>query len=112
MTEQELQLFFKIIEEEKSKFKHKAVEFIAFTKSVFPVKAMGNVSLREAYMGKRFFDTCWLNAQSGSLQTQQIKTIENDIILGFYAGCYQQKTFEHIKIKPEIRLCTDCLKGN
>jgi len=112
MTEQEQPLFFKIIEEEKSKFNHKALEYIMFAKLVLPEKAISRVSRMNAIINKSLYEAVWHNTMPETLQTQQIKTIENDTNLGFFAGCYLQISLEHLKIKPEIRLCTDCLKGN
>lgn len=111
MTAQEHQQLFEIIEEEISKLNDKIVELKDFTEPVSPDNAIGRVSRMDAINNKSIFDASLRNTRQRLLQLQQIKTLKNDNSFGICTRCFQQIPFERLKIRPEIRLCADCLKG-
>ncbi len=111
MTEQEYQEVFEIIDKEIAKPNGKITELKAFTEPLSPDNAIGRVSRMDAINNKSVFDASLRNAQQRLIQVQQIKTLKNDNSFGICTGCYQQITFECLKIRPGIRLCADCLKG-
>lgn len=111
MTEQEYHELFEIIDKEIATLNNKITELKAFTEPVSPDNAIGRVSRMDTINNKSVFDASLHNAQQRLMQRQQIKTLKNDNNFGICTGCYQQIPFERLKIRPEIRLCADCLKG-
>jgi DnaK suppressor protein len=111
MTEQEHQELLELIDKEIATLNDKITELKDFTEPVSPDNAIGRVSRMDAINNKSIFDASLRNTQQRLMQLQQIKTLKNDNNFGICTGCYQQIPFERLKIRPEIRLCADCLKG-
>ncbi|PKP12202.1 MAG: TraR/DksA family transcriptional regulator [Bacteroidetes bacterium HGW-Bacteroidetes-4] len=110
MTEIEKTEIIAIIDSEILKLTKRIEELKEFTDPIAPDDAIGRVSRMDAINNKSVFDASMRNIQTRLEQLNQILKITHNADFGICAKCRQSIPFERLKIRPEIRLCANCLK--
>lgn len=92
------------------KLNKKIAELKDFTEPVSPDDAIGRISRMDAIYNKTIFDASMRNSQERLSQLTEILQHINDAEFGICVKCHQSIPAERLKIRPEIRFCTNCLK--
>lgn len=109
MTNEERQQLIKIIHTEIEKLQAKADTLKDFTGPISPDDAIGRISRMDAINNKSVFDASLRNIETRLQQLVQIKQIANDKDYGICIKCRQAIPLQRLKLRPEIRLCANCL---
>lgn len=110
MTPDEKEQIVIIIESEIQKLKGKIEELKQFTQPISPDDAIGRISRMDAINNKTIYDSSLRNARTRLSQLEQIQKLKNDGSFGICNKCHQSIPFERLKLRPEIRLCANCLR--
>lgn len=110
MTNEERQQLVEIIHSEIEKLQSKAYTLKDFTGPISPDDAIGRISRMDAINNKSVFDASLRNIETRLEKLSQIKQIVQDNNYGICLKCYQSIPFERLKLRPEIRLCANCLR--
>lgn len=99
-----------IILAEIEKLGRRINELKEFTRPEAPDCAIGRVSRMDAINNRSVFEASMNNTrQRLELLRQVLKTIHDDDF-GLCSHCRQSIPFDRLKIRPEIRLCANCLR--
>ncbi|MBW6479239.1 MAG: TraR/DksA C4-type zinc finger protein [Bacteroidales bacterium] len=110
MTKEEKTQVVSIIEDEIHKLTKKAEELKSFTEPISPDDAIGRISRMDAINNKSVFDASMRNIQTRLDQLAQALKMVKDADFGICIKCRKSIPFERLKIRPETRLCVNCLK--
>lgn len=110
MTKEEKTHLVSIIEADIDKLTKKVDELKSFTEPISPDDAIGRISRMDAINNKSVFDASMRNMQARLEQLTQALKMVDDVDFGICIKCRQSIPFERLKIRPEIRLCANCLK--
>jgi len=110
MTEAEKSEIIEIILADIEKLNKKITELKDFTEPISPDNAIGRVSRMDAINNKSIFDASMRNSQERLNQLKEILKHTNNDDFGICIKCRQSIPFERLKIRPEIRLCANCLE--
>jgi DnaK suppressor protein len=109
MTSEQKQLLSQIIEQESKKLKKRLKELKEFTKPIAPDDAIGRVSRMDAINNRSVTEAGVRNIENRlRLLTRAARNIQNDDF-GKCTVCKQSINFERLKLRPEIRQCTECV---
>jgi DnaK suppressor protein len=110
MTNEERRQLVEIIHSEIEKLQAKARTLKDFTGPISPDDAIGRISRMDAINNKSVFDASLRNIETRLEQLSQIKQIVQNQDYGICIQCHQSIPFERLKLRPEIRLCANCLR--
>lgn len=110
MTQVERLQLIGIIHDEIEKLQKKADALKDFTGPISPDDAIGRISRMDAINNKSVFDASMRNLQNRVDQLTQTLSVVNDADYGICTRCRQSISFERLKLRPEIRLCANCLR--
>ncbi|WP_423130130.1 TraR/DksA C4-type zinc finger protein [Gaoshiqia sp. Z1-71] len=110
MTQEERLQLVEIIHSEINKLKKKTNTLKDFTGPISPDDAIGRISRMDAINNKSVFDASMRNLQNRIDQLSQILTVVNDADYGICTRCRQSIPFGRLTLRPEIRLCANCLR--
>lgn len=99
-----------IIKADIEKLTRKIAELKSFAEPVAPDNAIGRISRMDAINNKSIVDASLRNLQSRLDQLQKISQVVHNKEYGMCIKCHRNIAFERLKIRPEIRLCADCLQ--
>lgn len=110
MTEKERKEIVEVIHSQIKKSEEKIEELKEFTKPIAPDCAIGRVSRMDAINNKSIYDASMSNTRQRLEQLIQVLKLTDDADFGICTKCRQSIPIERLKIRPEIRLCANCLK--
>lgn len=110
MTENEKKELIVIVENEIDKLTHKIEELKEFTAPIAPDDAVGRISRMDAINNRSVYEASMRNVQGRLDQLIQMKKMINNPDFGLCSNCRQSIPFERLKLRPEIRLCANCIK--
>ncbi|MEE4197446.1 MAG: TraR/DksA C4-type zinc finger protein [Bacteroidales bacterium] len=110
MTEQQRKKIKEVIHSQIKKAEQKIEELQEFTQPIAPDCAIGRVSRMDAINNKSIYDASMRNTRQRLEQLKQVLKLTGDADFGICTQCRQSIPFERLKIRPEIRLCANCLK--
>ena len=110
MLQKEKDQLITIIEAEIEKLTQKIEELKEFTDPVSPDNAIGRVSRMDAINNKSIYDASLRNSQKRLSQLHEILKIKDQDDFGKCVKCHRDIPLGRLKVRPEIRLCADCLK--
>ena len=100
----------KIISSEIEKLTVKITQLSEFTGTVAPDDAIGRISRMDAINNKSIMDASMRNMEMRLDQLQKISQVVHEKDFGLCIQCHKSIPFERLRIRPEIRLCADCLR--
>jgi len=109
MTQEERRQIIEVINRDIKKLTKKITELKEFTSPVTPDNAIGRISRMDAINNKSIVDASMRNLQSRLDQLQKISQVVHDKDYGLCLKCHKPIAIERLKIRPEIRLCAECL---
>lgn len=110
MTEKGRKELVVIINTEIEKLQEKILELKEFTQPVSPDNAIGRVSRMDAINNKSIYEASMRNSKKRlELLRHTLKTI-NDKGFGICFKCKQSIPFERLKLRPEVKICANCVK--
>jgi DnaK suppressor protein len=110
MTGEEKTELIEILKFEIDKVLKRLEEIKEFTAPVSPDDAVGRISRMDAINNKSIFEASEHNMKLRLEQLNQTIKITHDADFGLCNTCRQSISFERLKIRPEIRLCANCMK--
>lgn len=110
MSPEEKAEIVEIINAEIEKFTLKIKELSEFTGPIAPDDAIGRISRMDAINNKSIMDASMRNLETRLDQLQKISQVVHDKEFGHCTKCRKPIPIERLKIRPEIRLCADCLR--
>ena len=110
MTEKERKEIKEVIINQIEKAEIKIEELKEFTQPISPDNAIGRVSRMDAINNKSIYDASMSNTRQRLEQLKQALKLTNDSDFGICTKCRQSIPMERLKIRPDIRLCANCLK--
>lgn len=111
MTKEERTEITEIISREIQKITKKINELKEFTAPVSPDDAIGRISRMDAINNKSITEASMRNLQTRLDQLQKISQVVSEKDFGLCIKCHKPIAFERLKIRPEIRLCAECLQN-
>ncbi len=110
MKKEEHQQIIEVIQREIKKLTGKIEELKEFNAPVAPDNAIGRISRMDAINNKSIVDASMRNMKNRLDQLQKISQVVYEKDFGLCLKCHQPIPFERLKLRPEIRLCANCLK--
>ncbi len=111
MTDKDKEEIIQIIHSEIQKLIKRIKELEEFTTPVSPDNAIGRVSRMDAINNKSVFDASLRNTNERMEKLKLILKYVHEPDFGICTKCRQSISLERLKIRPEIRLCANCLKN-
>ncbi len=110
MTREERKILSAIVDREVKKLTRKIIELKEFTAPIEPDCAIGRISRMDAINNKSIVETSMRNLQTRLNQLQKIAQVIDEPGYGICTQCHKPIPLGRLKIRPEIRLCADCLR--
>ena len=110
MSPEEKTEIVEVINFEIEKLTVKINELSEFTGPIEPDDAIGRISRMDAINNKSIMDASMRNLETRIDQLQKISQVVYDKEFGLCTKCHKPIPIERLRIRPEIRLCADCLK--
>lgn len=110
MTKEEREQLKNIIQSELEKLSKKVGELKELTGSVTPDDAIGRISRMDAINNNSIVRASITNLENRIDQLTVASRLSEDVNFGLCIKCHQSIPFERLKLRPEIRVCADCLK--
>lgn len=110
MSPEEKAEIVEIINAEIEKLTLKISELSEFTGPVAPDDAIGRISRMDAINNKSIMDASMRNLETRLDQLQKISQVVHEKEFGNCTKCHKSIPIERLRIRPEIRLCAECLR--
>lgn len=110
MTQEERIQLKSIIESELEKLTKKVTELKELTGSVTPDDAIGRISRMDAIHNNSIVQASITNLENRIDMLAMAIRMSDNPDFGTCAACHQPIPFERLKLRPEIRLCANCMR--
>lgn len=110
MTKEEREQLKNIIQSELEKLTKKVKELKELTGSVTPDDAIGRISRMDAINNNSIVEASIRNLENRLDQLSMAIRMTDEANFGICIKCHQSIPFERLKLRPEIRLCADCMR--
>jgi DnaK suppressor protein len=109
MTKEEREQLKNIIQSELEKLSKKVLELKELTGSVTPDDAIGRISRMDAINNNSIVEASIRNLENRLDQLAMAARVIDEDDFGRCIKCHQPIPFERMKLRPEIRLCANCM---
>lgn len=110
MTKEELTEIKHLMESELEKLTKKVEELKDLTGSVTPDDAIGRISRMDAIHNNSIVQASITNLENRLDQLTVAFRLSDEPDFGLCIKCHKPIPMERLRIRPEIRLCADCMK--
>ena len=110
MTKEERIQLKSIIESELEKLTKRVKELKDLTGSVTPDDAVGRISRMDAINNNSIVEASIRNIENRLDQLSMAIRMTDDGNFGICIQCHQSIPFDRLKLRPEIRVCANCIK--